>query len=96
MKDILSTFSTLRRPRLLLQAARIGLQSYHREFDLRRQFAYGPLPRSGQALMSLMEIETVLNEQRVQGKVCYRPSNHVDVLIAVLGEAQILRASLNS
>ncbi len=47
MHDILGTLRALRRPPLLIRAARIGLQDYRREVHLRRLLRDGPLPQSG-------------------------------------------------
>lgn len=93
MKDILTTLNTLRRPRLLIRAARIGAAEYRRTAHLGRHLGYGILPRSGPALMRLIEIEQDLNEQRTTKDAGYSASRHVDVLIAMMGEARILRAA---
>lgn len=93
MKDIISILQTLRRPRLLMRAARIGAQDYRRTVHLPRLLGYGSLPRSGAALMRLMEIETELNTQRKAEESNYSMLRHVDVMIAIVGETQILRAT---
>ncbi|SEO27391.1 hypothetical protein SAMN04490248_103115 [Salinihabitans flavidus] len=67
MKDILSVLNDLRRPRLLIRAARAGAEDYRRDAHLPRHLGYGTLPRSGAALMKLMEIEGTLNDQRRAG-----------------------------
>lgn len=92
MQDLLTQLFQLRRPRLLIRAARIGAQSYRREARLPRLLGYGVSPRTGPALVKLMSIEAELNEQRENGEACYSVAAHVDVLTAVMGEAQILRA----
>ena len=92
MQDLLTQLSHLRRPRLLIRAARIGAQSYRREARLPRLLGYGVSPRTGPALVKLMSIEAELNEQRENGDARYSVAAHVDVLTAVMGEAQILRA----
>jgi hypothetical protein len=43
--------------------------------------------------MRLMEMEATLNDQRVGGDSSYSLVKHVDVLIAMVGEARVLRAS---
>ena len=93
MQDILTTLDTLRRPPLLIRAARFGATEYRRAAHLRRHLGYGPLPRSGPALMRLIEIESELNEQRTTSNAGYSASRHVDVLIAMMGEARILRVA---
>jgi len=96
MQDILSMLNTLTRPRLLMRAARIGAEDYQRSAHLPRLLGYGNLPRHGAALMRLIEIETDLNAQRVGDDSAYSLLRHIDVLIAIVGEARILRAAQTS
>ncbi|PYC48355.1 hypothetical protein DI396_05025 [Litorivita pollutaquae] len=91
MQDILGMLTTLRRPRLLIRAARIGMEDYRRDHHLRRLLGHGALPRSGAALLRLMEMEADLNDLRRQSNASYSVINHVDLLIAMMAEAQILR-----
>jgi hypothetical protein len=93
MQDILTRLETLRRPRLLIRAARFGLEAYRRQPHLRRQLGAGPVPGSAQALVRMSEIEAELDAQRRCGGSGYCPARHVDVLIAMMGEARILRAT---
>ncbi|MEL6449716.1 MAG: DUF6477 family protein [Pseudomonadota bacterium] len=93
MQDILSMLNTLRRPRLLMRAARIGAEDYRRDAHLPRLLGYGHLPRHGAALMRLVEIEGELNAQRVGDDSSYSLLRHIDILIAIVGEARILRAA---
>lgn len=93
MQDILGIMANLNRPRLLVRAARLGADEYCRETHLQRHLGYGALPKFGQALMRLIEIEGVLNEQRSSQDASYSLVRHVDVLIAMMGESRMLRAS---
>lgn len=93
MKDIHSLLAAMHRPRLLMRAARIGAQDYRRAGHLPRLLGYGILPRPGPALMRLVEIEAELEQQRIGGDTAYSLSHHVDVLIAIVGEARVLRAA---
>lgn len=93
MHDILSLVSTLRRPKILIRAARIGMENYRRGPHLARVIGHGVLPRHGQALVQLMDIEGVLNEQRQNNDAGYSVVRHVDAMIALMGEAQLFRAS---
>lgn len=93
MQDILSMLQALRRPPLLMRAARIGAEDYSRTTHLPRVLGYGVLPRHGTALMKLMDIEADLNTQRLSGNASYSLIRHVDILIAMIGEARVLRAS---
>ncbi|MEX0369157.1 MAG: DUF6477 family protein [Tateyamaria sp.] len=93
MQDILSMLGALRRPRLLMRAARIGAEDYRRSAHLPRLLGYGQLPRHGAALIRLIEIEGELNAQRVSDDSSYSLLRHIDILIAIVGEARILRAA---
>ena len=92
MQDIHSLLAALHRPRLLMRAARIGAADYRRAGHLPRLLGYGILPRHGAALMHLVEIEAELEDQRAASDACYNLIRHVDVLIAIVGEARALRA----
>lgn len=91
MKDIISMLHTIKRPRLLMRAARIGSQDYRRSVHLPRLLGYGQLPRHGPALMKLVEIEDDLNTQRKDRDSAYSLLRHIDIMIAIVGEAHILR-----
>ena len=93
MQDVLSMLQALRRPPLLMRAARIGADHYQRAAHLPRLLGNGMLPRHGAALMKLMELENTLNDQRRSGDTSYSLVKHVDVLIAMVGEARVLRAA---
>ena len=93
MQDLIAMLHALRRPSLLMRAARIGADDYRREIHLPRLLGYGQLPRHGSAVIKLMEIEGELNEQRLSGDTGYSLVRHVDVLIAMVAEARILRAA---
>lgn len=93
MQDILTMLNALRRPRLLIRAARFGADEYRRDRHLQRILGYGALPRTAQALISLMDLERVLDDQRRADDAAYSLVRHVDILIAMVGEARLLRAS---
>lgn len=92
MQDLLTQLSHLRRPRLLIRAARIAAQDYRRDTRLPRLLGYGVTPRSGDALMRLMAMEAGLNEKRETGDASYNIAGHVEVLTALMGESRLLRA----
>lgn len=93
MNDVLKTLDSLRRPQLLIRAARIGATEYRRHAHLPRHFGYGALPRSAAALARLVEMEETLNQQRQSDRTRYSATRHVELLIAIMGEARILRAT---
>ncbi len=85
--------TTLRRPCLLARAAKFGSQDYDRERHLQRILGYGSLPGTGAALVRLMEMEREVNAQRIEEDAAYSLVRHLDLLIALLGEAQLYQAS---
>lgn len=93
MQDLMTMVSQLRRPRLLIRAARFGQAEYNRDRHLQRILGYGKLPRPAAALMRLMELERVLDEQRRADDAGYSLPRHVDLLIAMMGEAQLVQTS---
>jgi hypothetical protein len=93
MQDIHSLLASLHRPRLLMRAARIGADDYRRAGHLARILGYGTLPRHGEALMRLIDVEADLEQQRTGTEAGYSIARHVDVLIAIVAEARALRAA---
>ncbi|WP_050929801.1 DUF6477 family protein [Aestuariivita boseongensis] len=96
MQDILGLIDRLTRPRLLIRAARLGAADYDRDRHLPRLLGYGQVPRAADALMRLLQDEAVVNSQRKSGDASYSLTRHLDLLIAMMGEARILRASQES
>lgn len=89
MTDCRTLLATLRRPRLLMRAARFGLGEYRRERDLRRYITGATTPEN--AVSSLISVEAKLEATRQAGDVSYSVARHIEVLIALLAEAQLLR-----
>ncbi len=85
--------AALRRPGLLIRAARFGADDYRRDRHLQRILGYGALPRSAAALLRLIEIENDLDDRRRADDASYSLIRHLDVLIAMMGEARLLRAA---
>lgn len=93
MQDLMTMIAALRRPRLLTRAAKIGAQDYDRDRHLQRILGYGSLPGSGSALIRLMELEREVNTQRDEDDAAYSLVRHLDLMIALIGEAQLYQAS---
>lgn len=93
MLDLHTRIATLTRPTLLARAARFGVDDYRRSIHLRRILQCDALPRHGHAIMQLLDIEAEIDALRTDQSANYRPARHVDVLIAILGEAQLMRAT---
>ncbi|MEQ9259927.1 MAG: DUF6477 family protein [Roseovarius sp.] len=94
MQDILSQLDRMRRPRLLIRAARIGSEDYRREQALKRVLGFDHPRGNGAALAALMEIEGEMEEMRRCSVAGYSATRHVEVMIAIMGEARLMRASL--
>uniref|UniRef100_UPI004048B7B7 DUF6477 family protein n=1 Tax=Yoonia sp. TaxID=2212373 RepID=UPI004048B7B7 len=93
MLDISARIAQLRRPSLLIKAARFGLDDYVRTMHLRRILKTETIPRPAPAVMQLLDIESALNTARIEKQATYSVARHVDVMIALMAEAQILRAT---
>ena len=86
----------LNRPRLLVRAARFGIDDYNRSIHLPRLLGPGYLPRTGESIVRLIDIEADINDRRVGAATDYSIARHVAVLIALMGEARLLRAMTRS
>ena len=90
--DIHQALARLRRPPLLVRAARLGVSGYKRGAVLTRLLGTGPVPPVRAALARLIEAEATHDAARRSGAITYRAADHVALLIAVMGEAQLLEA----
>lgn len=97
----------LRRPRLLMRAARIGLQDYRRDRDLRRilpqalfstlksaspEVALAMMAQQGAALLEwLTQEEARIETARRAATADYSPLRHIEVMIALLAEMRLTR-----
>lgn len=88
MSDVLALLAQMRRPRILMRAARFGLGDYRRERDLRRLVGQLPCPET--AITRLLDEEERLEAQRRAGRADYSLPHHIEVLIALLAETRLL------
>jgi hypothetical protein len=89
MTDLATVLNAIRRPKILIRAARCGLVDYRRERDLKRllrQSAGAP----AQAINRLLAEEKRLEDTRAAGEATYSIQRHVAVLTAILAEARLL------
>lgn len=91
MTEALTLFASLRRPRLMLRAARLGLIDYRRDRDLRRLLGTPAAPAPDQALEVLLNAEARIEAVRLAGDSTYSVTRHIDLLIAMLAEARLSR-----
>jgi hypothetical protein len=93
MEDVLTMLSRLKRPTLLIRTARHGLQDYNRIVHLRRLLKTEALPGPGQAIVRLMELEAVVDQLRVAKRAEYSVARHIEMIVALMCEARILKVS---
>ncbi|NGM47794.1 hypothetical protein G5B31_19875 [Rhodobacter sp. SGA-6-6] len=89
MSDFRKTLSEMRRPSMLMRAARLGLPDYHRGRWLKRLAPGETSPE--RILPQLLTAEERLEATRRRGDACYSIAQHIEVLIALLAEASLLR-----
>lgn len=77
----------MRRPRLLVRAARLGLAGWNRRRDLRRLLKSDELPPPAAALARLRAEELQLDAIRREGRADYDVHRHIMLLIAILAES---------
>jgi hypothetical protein len=96
MNDIMGLLKNLRRPQLLIRAARLGQEDYNRSRDLKRVLKSATPPSPGKALMMLISAEAEIEDRRQNDEATYSIARHVDVLVAMMGEARILTIARRS
>lgn len=90
MTDLVQILSGLRRPELLIRAARAGLADYNRGRDLKRLMRVQQVPAPDRALPALLAEEEELEHTRRTGGATYSFARHIDLLIAMMAEARLL------
>ena len=90
MTDLATILAALRRPKILVRAARAGVVDYRRERDLRRILRLGRSAQPRHALDHLIAEESRLEETRAAGEATYSIQRHVAVLTAILAEARLV------
>ncbi|RVT81747.1 hypothetical protein DXV76_18790 [Rhodobacteraceae bacterium CCMM004] len=87
----LDRLAALRRPGLLIRAARHGLSDYNRRRTLARLFPDAAPAAGPETLAALLDREATLEDHRRTERTAYSVARHVEVLMAVLAEARLLR-----
>jgi Family of unknown function (DUF6477) len=88
MREVLTVLETIRRPRLLMQAALAGLGAYRRRRDLVRLIGAEATPV--QAIDRLIAAEGMIEQTRLSGCSQYSPARHIELLAALIAEARSL------
>lgn len=92
MTDFNAKVQQLQRPKMLIHAARMGLADYRRERDLRR---FGQISMQPEKILPhLLDEEGRIEEKRRRGEMGYSIAQHVDILIALMGELRLLPRSV--
>lgn len=89
MSEIVRMIAALRRPNLLIRAARLGAQNYRRERDLRRLLGPAALLQLEGRLAALLVAEAAAEATRQAQAAGYNLSRHLDLLIALSAEMQL-------
>jgi Family of unknown function (DUF6477) len=90
MTDLRDHVAALRRPQLLIRAARLGLADYSRSRDLCRLMRVATAPSPARAVAKLIDAEGEMETTRRQGDVSYSVGRHVELLIALMGELRLM------
>lgn len=90
MTDCLAALQSLHRPRLLVSAARFGLEHYRRGTALRRLLGTDAAPAPRVALERLRALEAEQDADRRARAASYSPARHVEILIALMAEARLV------
>lgn len=92
MTEFRTLLADLRRPRLLLRAARFGAADYRRDRDLKRLLPGDALPAPEHTLPRLIDEEGRMEETRRRGDASYSLTRHIDILIALIAELHLIPA----
>ena len=87
-----TTLPRMKRPRLLVHAARLGQSGYNRNRDLKRALMGEPRPRED-LVSRLTEVEASIEEMRRAGDAAYSASRHVRVLTALMAELAVVHTA---
>lgn len=89
MHDLNTRVESLRRPSLLIRAARAGMVDYNRNRDLRR-LMQDQVPTPEVAVRRLLAAEAAVESRRLAGDLGYSLTRHVSLMIALLGELRLV------
>lgn len=89
MTEAVEKVAQLRRPRLLVRAAQMGLEQYNRTRQLARLLP--DTPAGPKAFPALLCAEEEADKERRSGAATYSAARHIELLVALLAEARIAR-----
>lgn len=88
MTEANTILTALRRPKILIRAARAGVVDYRRDRDLKRLLR-SARTAPDQAIGTLLAEEDRLEATRTSGEATYNLQRHVAVLTALIAEARL-------
>lgn len=91
MADLHTSLAEIRRPPLLIRAARFGLDAYHRDRDLKRLLRRETLGSPARNFDNLLNAEAGLETERREGSAAYSVTRHIETLVALIAEARLIR-----
>ncbi len=91
MNDTAALLASVRRPKILIRAARAGVVDYRRDRDLKRLLRNGRPGAPQMTIEPLLAEEDRLETTRNAGDGTYSIQRHVAVLTAIIAEARHLR-----
>jgi hypothetical protein len=90
MTEAATDIAAIRRPKILIRAARAGVIDYHRDRDLKRLLRLNKAARAGIAIDTLLAEEGRMETKRTSGEATYSIQRHVAILTALIAEARQL------
>jgi hypothetical protein len=96
MTDLSTVLTALRRPKILIRAARAGVTDYRRDRDLKRLCRPFRVTAPQHAIATLLDEEQRLEATRAAGDATYSIQRHVAVLTALLAEARLRPATASA
>jgi len=89
MFNIITLLDNLRRPKILVRAARLALSDYDRDADLQRITRTPKSSSPATIIDRLLSQEESLEDAQKNGDASYSVHRHIRVLTAVLAEARM-------
>jgi len=95
MTHLESLLHALKRPKLLIKAARIGAKKYRRKYHLKALVAAQKGKDNEAFLKALLEQENDLEWDRQSGSAEYNVRKHITLLSALIAEAKLQATPLS-
>jgi hypothetical protein len=93
MQSIQDQVQRLKRPKLMVKAARISADTFNRKVRLPHLLERGTCPAVGEAIMQLLNLEGEANALRHLDDPNYSYEHHISLLAAIIAETNLLQLS---